>query len=447
MAPHPLIIDTDPGVDDILALLLALASPDEVEVRAITLTFGNTTLDYAHSNVLRLGSVLREHLESPSTPQAVKESFRSFRPDANKILVAAGAKKPIGGRMFTASYFHGRDGLSGLSSLPGDPFPAPEKAPAPLETTEKSAVDVILDILKNEPEGTVKIAALGPLTNIALAFEKDPYTFSRVAGVSIMGGALDVPGNTSPVAEFNFFADPWACKVLFEKAPAHPCFEGKELPFDLLPLDITTLHTVPYSRLVREEGQLEGCGRLEKFVSTFLTHPRMVTNNFADPGKFDPEIHDLFHAHDPLAVAHAIFVPPGKSCEDVRGWRDEVRSFVVEAEGQLTRGFCVVDRRGGKADSGYGKNRAESDPDSNPSLRKEEQEGGGDQGDRIITISPEEQMIRKKQRLTSGNSKTTTKTNGHATSKTSTGVGAVRVVTETPGKEWFADMFLGRLGL
>ena len=83
MAPVPLIIDTDPGVDDVLAILLALASPAEADVKAITLTFGNTTLDYAYSNVLRVAGVLHSHPE-------LLGRFGAFASDASPILLASG---------------------------------------------------------------------------------------------------------------------------------------------------------------------------------------------------------------------------------------------------------------------------------------------------------------------------------------------------------------------
>lgn len=322
MAPVPLIIDTDPGVDDVLAILLALASPAEADVKAITLTFGNTTLDYAYSNVLRVAGVLHSHPE-------LLGRFGAFASDASPILLASGADKPLGGRLFTAAYFHGRDGLSGVHSLPDDPFPAPETPPHPLVATDRDAADVILDTLRDHPPGTVRIAALGPLTNLAIAFERDPETFARVGPVSIMGGALDVPGNTTPVAEFNFFADPWAVKTLTEIAPTRL---GRRLPLYIIPLDITSTHVVPYSRLIRPPNS-----KLEAFIAAFLSHPRSVVNGYAAPEDFNPDIHDLFEAHDPLAVAHALFHTSDSN------WKHETRSFRIETDGQLTRGFCIVE--------------------------------------------------------------------------------------------------------
>ncbi|KAN0064472.1 hypothetical protein ACQY0O_002098 [Thecaphora frezii] len=398
--PRPLIIDTDPGVDDVLALFLALASP-EVTLAAITLTFGNTTLDYAYSNILRTGAVLRHHLSDPTTPPSVKQRFVSFSPSAPPIPIALGAQEPLGGQRFTASYFHGRDGLSGVHSLAGDPFAAPSEPPAPLIASELAACDLILDVLRNHPPGTVRIAALGPLTNLALACQKDPETFARVGAISAMGGALDVPGNTSPTAEFNFFADPWAVRYLVEEVPLLKELGGRRLPIDLLPLDVTSRHTVPYSRLVLDDEQLDKTSnRLQRFISTFLTHPRLVTNSYAAPDEFHPDKHDLFEAHDPLAVAHAVLFP---IAEPGAGWRHEVRKFRIECDGTHTRGMCVVDRRGLYEHSG-----------TNKALRHEQrQEGEGD--------------VEREER--------------------GRNVGVVNVVKETPGRVWFEEMFLERLGL
>lgn len=97
------------------------------------------------------------------------------------------------------------------------------------------------------------------MTNLAEAWLEDPQTFSRVGLISIMGGSLDEPGNTSPVAEFNTYADPWAAKVLFEESVGHECLSGRRgrrLPIELLPLDITGRHTVQYGNLMKAEGPL-----------------------------------------------------------------------------------------------------------------------------------------------------------------------------------------------
>ncbi|SPO23291.1 related to Inosine-uridine preferring nucleoside hydrolase [Ustilago trichophora] len=424
-APTPLIIDTDPGVDDVLAILLALASPDEVSVKALTLTFGNTTLDHAYANVLRTGAVLHRHLADAATPDDVKDRYRNFRDGADPIVVASGSTQPLEGKMFTASYFHGRDGLSGVHWLPNDPFPVPKEATAPLTPTDKHAADVILDVIRQHPPHSVRIAALGPLTNLAAAFRKDPETFAKVGAITVMGGAFDVPGNTSPVAEFNWYADPYSVRVLIDEAPKHPALESRRLPIQVLALDITSKHTVPYSKLVKATYETpddtpEGASHLEKFIGTFLTHPRAFTNNMVAPEEFHPDQHDLFEAHDPLAVAHAIFAPlPSKGSIDGDGWKHTPRRFQIETSGDLTRGFCVVDRRfTGKGSSRKtGGNRAED-------AGKEQKTGLHIIENPDIPVHPTE-----------------------AEEGEESQIGLVDEVTITPGAEWFAKMFLERIGL
>lgn len=419
-APVPLIIDTDPGVDDVLAILLALASPDEVAVKAITLTFGNTTLDHAYANVLRLAAVLQRHLADPATPDVVKQRYRAFSADAEPLIVASGSTQPLEGKRFTASYFHGRDGLSGVNWLPNNPFPVPTEIVAPLAPTDKSAADVILDTIRQHPPHTVRIAALGPLTNLAAAFRKDPETFAKVGGISVMGGAFDVPGNTSPVAEFNWYADPYSVRVLIDEAPRHAALARRKLPIQVLALDITCGHTVPYSSLVKATYETprdtpERASHLARFIGTFLTHPRAFTNNMVAPEEFHPDRHDLFEAHDPLAVAHAIFAPmPATGSIDGNGWKHTPRRFQIETSGDLTRGFCVVDRRfTGKGSSRKtGGNRAE------------------DAERKLHTIeSPDVPVHRKVEEVDESQ------------------VGLVDEVTGTPGAEWFSKMFLERIGL
>ena len=111
------------------------------------------------------------------------------------------------------------------------------------------------------------------------------------------------------------------------------------MPIHLLPLDVTTIHTVPYSKLVLpEDHTLYKNSYLVRLISLFLHKPRSVTNSFAPKGvPFDAEKYDLFECHDPLAVAHAMYhgIHPG--------WDSAQRPFLVESEGELTRGFCVVE--------------------------------------------------------------------------------------------------------
>ncbi|BEI79915.1 hypothetical protein CcaverHIS002_0104440 [Cutaneotrichosporon cavernicola] len=304
--PRKIIIDTDPGVDDVLAILLALASP-ELEVALITLVAGNTDVGHTHDNLLKMYYQLaREREQHP----VAKERY----PLANRTVVA-----------HVATYFHGRDGLSNISVTHPE-FTPPEGTEYPLELSNKHAYDEMLALLAAEPAGTVTIVALGPLTNLAHAYSADKETFCRVGEVVWMGGALDVPGNTSPVAEFNCFADPYAFDILRIAAKAG------EFTFVFAPLDVTTHHTVPFSDLLHE-----GEGTTPAGVARF-------------------GLPDAMEMHDPVAVWYAIENAPkvvGK------GWAVTGREFGIERCGEITRGMCVVDRRG--SGEGDGKKRTEDE--------------------------------------------------------------------------------------
>ncbi|CEH16383.1 Predicted inosine-uridine preferring nucleoside hydrolase [Ceraceosorus bombacis] len=417
-----LIIDSDPGVDDVLAFILALALP-HVTVKAITLTFGNTELAHAFSNVARTFNVLHAHLSSSSSaPPSLKARFsHSLGEGAPSIELAKGASGPIGGKKFTAGYFHGKDGLSGVSK--DERFPA-QPVPAPLKATDEPAHKVILKHLRDNPPGAIRIAAIGPVSNLALAFQEDPVTFARVAGISVMGGALDVPGNTSPLSEFNFYADPWAARALIVDAPKHPVLANgdnalgwRRLPIDLLSLDITSKHLVPFGRLC------SGQGPLGDFMATILKRPRQVTNSFAPAGRdFDASIDDMFVAHDPIAVAHACFCSSSGSAsrnassKETRSyasqnrpefdgeWSMRVRRFGIECEGELTRGCCVVDRRA-SVNSAQG------------------------------NVDPKDASLGKDEELDEDQKRPDTRE------------GDVHVVQQSPGCAWFSNIFCDALGV
>ncbi|CAK9779658.1 nucleoside hydrolase [Cutaneotrichosporon oleaginosum] len=313
--PRKIIIDTDPGVDDVLAILLALASP-EVEVALITLVFGNTHAINTRDNLLKMYYQLAREREAHP---GAKERY----PLANRTVVAVGEDAPIGGEKHVATYFHGRDGLSNISETNPE-FTPPAGTEYPLEISQKSARDEILQLLASEPEGSVTIVALGPLTNVAHAYRADKATFARIGEVVWMGGALDVPGNTSPVAEFNSFADPYAFDMLRLAAKAG------EFSFVFAPLDITARHTVPFPDLLHEGGT-----PLEAFTTAFLLRVRGLQKRFGLP--------DAMEMHDPVAVWYAVENAPGTTSAE---WEVTGREFGVERSGEITRGMCVVDRRG-----------------------------------------------------------------------------------------------------
>ncbi len=178
-AARRVIIDTDPGTDDAMAILLALNSP-ELRVEALTVVPGNTTAAQGLENALKLVSL-------------------AGRPD---IPVAPGAQKPLLQKLVTAET-HAPDGLAGISLPPARSRPDPRFAP-----------DLIIELVHRYPH-EMTLVTLGPLTNIALALSKDPSIAGLVKEVVLMGGAIS-GGNVDAVAEFNIYVDPEAAQVVFQ---------------------------------------------------------------------------------------------------------------------------------------------------------------------------------------------------------------------------------------
>jgi len=181
MPPRPIIIDCDPGQDDALAILLALASPEELEVLAVTTVAGNVPLALTEKNARKI----------------VELTGRQ------EIPVHAGCDRPLRREMVTAEHVHGRTGLDG-AELPEPRTPV----------VEAHAVDAIITGLRARP-GAVTLCPLGPLTNIAMAMQRAPDIVDHICEIVLMGGAIG-EGNVTPAAEFNIFADPHAAAIVFE---------------------------------------------------------------------------------------------------------------------------------------------------------------------------------------------------------------------------------------
>jgi inosine-uridine nucleoside N-ribohydrolase len=191
--PFRVIIDTDPGVDDAFALLLAMRSP-ELKIEAITPVAGNVPLDLTLPNALRLVEI-------------------AGRTD---IPVAPGARAPLVRRLVTASYVHGENGLGGAV------FPEPTTKPV-----ATPAAEMIRAIVRKYP-GEVTLIPLGPMTNIATALNSDPELAGMVRGLVMMGGSLS-GGNITPAAEFNVYVDPEAARIVFQSG----------IPITMVGLDVT----------------------------------------------------------------------------------------------------------------------------------------------------------------------------------------------------------------
>ncbi|KZS98370.1 nucleoside hydrolase [Sistotremastrum niveocremeum HHB9708] len=351
----PVIIDTDPGVDDTLALLLALAS-EELEILAITISFGNTDVDASLINIFKIFHTLDKHFKRFPEDRA---RFPNF---GRPIIVARGAAGPLQGELFSAQYFHGRDGLSDITNRhPEIALDQNNPAHSSLVLTETAAEDVVLDLIRSHSPRAITYVALGPVTNLAMLLRKDRSTIQqRLGRVVSMGGALEVPGNTSPVAEFNFFADPYAVREIFQP-------DGIPLErFVLLPLDITTPHDMPfpqYRTLIDPKfgtpatpSKEEDKRPIHHFTSSFLEKTGEVMRSF---GK------DAVELHDPVAIWCALSNPPvvdetveGPTLQP--GWKAVRRHFEIERIGEFTRGMLVVDRREDEGAYDEGANRAET---------------------------------------------------------------------------------------
>ena len=196
MPARKIIIDTDPGQDDAVAILLALSSPDELDVLGITTVAGNVPLDLTSKNALMICEL-------------------SGKVD---VPVYAGCDRPLGRALVTAEHVHGKTGLDGPN------LPDPKK-----KLNDGHAVDFIIDTLRREKAGSVTLCPLGPLTNIATALQKAPDIVDRVQEIVLMGGAYFQVGNITPAAEFNIYVDPQAADIVFKSG----------IPIVVMPLDVT----------------------------------------------------------------------------------------------------------------------------------------------------------------------------------------------------------------
>lgn len=179
--PIPLIIDCDPGQDDAIALMLAMASPGELDLLGISAVAGNVPLVLTEANARAIRDVAGR----------------------SEVPVYAGCPRPMIKPLETAEYVHGKSGIDGAN------LPQPSRS-----AEESHAVDWLIDILRNA-EAPITVATLGPLTNIAMAIIMAPEIIDNISELVLMGGALSL-GNITPAAEFNIYSDPHAAHVVFE---------------------------------------------------------------------------------------------------------------------------------------------------------------------------------------------------------------------------------------
>ncbi|CAN6640210.1 hypothetical protein TRVA0_018S00474 [Trichomonascus vanleenenianus] len=348
-----LIIDSDPGVDDVTAFLLALNTPN-VDLKLISLVFGNCDTVNSLRNTVSMFHVLRherEHRERTGKPVPWA---------GQKPIVSVGMSTALNGDQLDATDFHGADGLGNVHEL-APHFTADNKYISLFrraDETDPVRVDVpdlgfiasrqpsyldILEVLREEEPNTVTIAAIGPLQNIAMAAQTEPETFARVKQVLVMGGALFEAGNCTPTAEFNVYADPTASARIYALTCPQPKYTlppgspevlynfAKPLDLTLFPLDVT--HKV---WLAQEDFDTalaaSSDSPLAQWMCVWLK--KAFANNVAFAGL------PLLNPHDALTVWYA-FGSESKGWTVSRG--NDIR---VETAGHLTKGTTIIDRRG-----------------------------------------------------------------------------------------------------
>ena len=278
--PRKIIIDTDPGQDDAVAILLALASPEEIEVLGITAVAGNVPLELTAKNARIICEL-------------------AGKPD---VKVYAGCDRPMAKTLVTAEHVHGQTGLNG------------PKLPDPVMALQDShGVDFIIDTLRAEPAGTVTLCPLGPLTNIATAFERAPDIIEKVQEIVLMGGAYFEVGNITPAAEFNIYVDPEAAEITFRSG----------VPIVVMPLDVTHKALVTPARN-------DAFRALDTPVGTAVAEMTDFFERF-DKEKYGSEGAPL---HDPCVTAYLI------RPELFTGRHINVE---IEVKSDLTRGMTVAD--------------------------------------------------------------------------------------------------------
>jgi purine nucleosidase len=275
-----IIIDTDPGQDDAVAILLALASPEDFDVLGIVAVAGNVSLAQNARNALKV----------------VELSCRTDVP------VYAGCERPMRRHLVTAEHVHGDSGLDG----PGLPEPS-------IQLQQQHGVDYIIDtVLAHEP-GTITLCTLGPLTNIAMALVKAPHIASRIKEIVMMGGAYFEVGNITPTAEFNIYVDPEAADVVLRSG----------VPIVMAPLDLTHMILTTHDRL-------------EKIAAIGNRAGTAVSQMLAFSERFDLQKYATKGAplHDPCVIAYLI---------EPDLFEGRHINVTVETGSELTMGMTVAD--------------------------------------------------------------------------------------------------------
>ena len=278
--PRPVIIDTDPGIDDAVAILLALTAPEELNVLGVVAVAGNLPLALTERNARRVCEL-------------------AGRAD---IPVYAGCARPLLRPLATGEHIHGETSRDRLL------LPEPTMA-----MQAKHGVDFLVETLRTTEEGAITLCALGPLTNIAMALVKAPEVAGKIRELAIMGGTCFEAGNVTPAAEFNIHVDPHAAAIVFDSG----------IPITMMPLDVThqLLTTPPRLDALRALGNR--CGRAVAALLASFERKRRA--------KFASRATAL---HDPSVIAY-LLSPTLFQGREV--------NVAVETQSPLTLGMTVVD--------------------------------------------------------------------------------------------------------
>lgn len=280
MGPRPVIIDCDPGQDDAVALLMALASPNNLKVLGITCVAGNVPLNLTQRNARRICELAGQ----PELP------------------VFAGCPRPMLLPLRTAEAIHGKTGLDGS----GLPEPS-------IALQDRHAVDFIIDTCLSAGDGEITICMLGPMTNLAVAFVKAPQIVGKIREIVFMGGAALGPGNRTPVAEFNIMTDPHAAKVVLEAGS----------PLVMFGLDVT-------HRVITTPARLDTITQIGSPVSEAVTG-MLTFYDKNDPERYGEQGGPL---HDPCVIAWLL---------QPNLFRGKRVHLTVETGSPLTMGQTVAD--------------------------------------------------------------------------------------------------------
>ena len=280
MPKRPIIIDCDPGQDDAIGLLLAMSSPDELDILGVTTVAGNVPLELTERNARQVRDI-------------------AGRSD---VPVYAGCSKPMVRKLVTAEHVHGKTGIDGIDIV--EPRQSLE---------EKHAVEFIVDTLQAAAEESITLVPMGPLTNIGQAFTKDPSILEKIEEIVLMGGAMREGGNISPSAEFNMLVDPHAADAVFR------C--GR--PITVMGLDVThQVLATPERRDRIRKIDNEAAGATAGMLDFFNRHDSVKYGSMGAP------------LHDPCTVAYLLKPElfEGKLC-----------NISIETESELTMGNTAVD--------------------------------------------------------------------------------------------------------